>query len=77
MSTKEEVKKAWKAYRFKKAFPFKISTIKLSHKFNCSETLICHLMRINEERDKLPSNKIIRRKRIIEKPKPFDYDIPF
>lgn len=74
LSVKDEVKRAWRLVRVKKKFPFELSTVKLSYDFNCSESLICKLTRINEQLDTLPSYKL----RIALKPRqPFDEDIPF
>jgi hypothetical protein len=71
---KEEAKRAWRLCRIKKKFPFKLSTVKLSHEFKCSENLICLIMRINKKDDNLPSYKIWVKK---GKERNFDDDIPF
>ncbi len=76
LTKKEEVKRAWRAVRIKRRFIVKLSTIKLSHYFKCSENIICKMIAINQKRDNLPSSRL-RWKRNISMITAFNDDIPY
>ncbi len=75
-SIKENFKRSWRAFRMKQHILDRISIVYLSHRFKCSENMICRLWQINDTTDPLPSRKIIERKNKTRKII-FDDDVPF
>jgi len=73
---RKEWKRAYQAYRVKKKFPFKLSTIKLSYMFQCSEKLICEAWKLNDIRNPIQSEKIFLKTHSLNQSN-FDNDYPF
>jgi hypothetical protein len=73
---KENSRRAYRALRIWIKFGVPISSIKLSYKLRCSETLIFRHLENQEKFDPIPSKKIRMRKMDI-KPLEFNDDIPY